>query len=69
MTYAYFNQWVSLFANEVKVIEFRKLAEACAFHIMDPAGMPAPSLDYRDELPEGLDPNKLLEIYEKLWSL
>mmetsp|Transcript_1540 Transcript_1540/g.2513 ORF Transcript_1540/g.2513 Transcript_1540/m.2513 type:complete len:107 (+) Transcript_1540:190-510(+) len=69
VTFPVFNEWVQTFATEPKVVAFRKLAEECAMHIMDPAGRPAPSLDYTGELPVGLTATKLLEIYDKLWSL
>ena len=45
------------------------LGEVCAKHILDPEANPAPSLDYRQELPADLTPDKVLMIYQKVWEL
>ena len=64
-----FERWMQAYASEANVVSFRRLAEACAFHLMDPAGNVAPSLDYSSDLPAGFSPQQFLNIHEKLWSL
>ena len=69
MEYQIFSEWTKAFNDDEKVVEFRKIADSCGMNLVMPQQYPAPSLDYRDELPENLTPKTLIDIYKMLWSM
>ena len=45
-TYLVFQRWVQAYRGEAFVVDFMRLAEISAKHIMDPEANAAPDLDY-----------------------
>ena len=46
-----------------------QLAAVCAKHIIDPNNNAAPNMDFSNELPSGLTPESLINIYNRVWEL
>ena len=50
------------YSNETFVKDFMKLAEVCAYHLMNQKDNAAPSMDYSADLPASFSPQTLLAI-------